>query len=102
MTLIAGAALFGYVNGQASTSEAKLSSANAANVNFLNERFVIVDMAVASGGTTMQLWVYNNGNLALNLVQIVVYDGTKSNLYVIFDNSALTSGCGTSSAPSHG
>ena len=41
ITLIAGAALFGYVNGQAATSESNLGNAVGGNVNFLNERFVV-------------------------------------------------------------
>jgi hypothetical protein len=36
ITLVAGAALFGYVNSQAATSESSLGQANAANVDFLN------------------------------------------------------------------
>ena len=111
MTLIAGAALFGYVNGQAANSETSLGNANASNVNFLNERFVVVDMAVPSFGTpnctvvscSATIWIYNNGGLTLNIEQIVLYQASnKQNLYVVFDGSGSSGGCGSASSPAHG
>jgi hypothetical protein len=100
ITLIAGAALFGYVNAEASRSENNLGVANAANVNFLNEKFVVVDMAVpplgSPGCTTStcsaNIWIYNNGHLTLSIEQIVLYDRTKS-FHVTFDGSPSGGNC---------
>jgi flagellin-like protein len=94
ITLVAGAALFGYVNGQAATSESNLGEANARNLNFLNEKFVVVDMAIQSGSGTANIWIYNNGNLALQLREIALYDGSKSSFYLVFNNSEISSGPG--------
>lgn len=103
ITLIAGAALFGYVNGQAAASENRIGTANAANVNFLNEKFVVTDLAVVTDQHTANIWVYNNGNLTVNIRQIVLYDGTKNSLYVIFNgNTESPSGCGSGSSPKYG
>ncbi len=103
MTLIAGAAVFGYVNGQAASNESKLGAANAANVNFLNERFVVVDLAISAGGNSAFVWIYNNGNLDLNLQQLVLYQASnQQNFYVIFNNNPASGGCGSASAPSFG
>lgn len=104
MTLIAGAALFGYVNGQASGSENKIGAANAVNVNFLNERFVVVNVALSPGSTSASIWVYNNGNLSLTLKQIAVYQTSNQGqtFYVIFDNTPSSGSCGSASSPSHG
>ncbi len=75
MTLIAGAALFGYINGQAASSENKLGAANAANVNFLNERFVIPQLTFKYTAPTNQIsvYLYNDGQLTDSFVEIEVY-----------------------------
>jgi len=93
ITLIAGAALYGYVNGQAAISESGLGVANANNVNFLNERFVVVDMGFNSNTAT--LYLYNNGNVTLRVDQIILHDVTRMGMYVIFNGApSSTSGCG--------
>ena len=100
ITLIAGAALYGFVNGQAAASESGLGAANAANVNFLNERFVVVDMGFTAN--TVTLYLYNNGNLTLHLKEIVLHDATRESLYAIFNGTASGSPettCGSLSAP---
>jgi hypothetical protein len=92
ITLIAGAALFGYVNAQAAGSENKLGAANAGNVNFLNERFVVPQVAYAytssttttitsvttstatlSTGKVVTLYIYNNGELTDSFSEIEVF-----------------------------
>jgi len=85
ITLIAGAALFGYVNGEAANSENGLGAANAANVNFLNERFVVADIGFGSSGNSIGFWVYNNGQVGLQLSQVLLYDQAVSHsLYYNF------------------
>jgi flagellin-like protein len=109
ITLIAGAALFGYVNSQASTSESNLGQANAANVNYLNERFVVADMSFS--GNSVVLYLYNNGNVTLNLSEAILYnaagnggDGAGSPLYAVFTDAPTTAtgsptNCGTVQSP---
>lgn len=101
ITLIAGAALFGYVNGMAANSESAIGVSNANNVNFLNERFVSTDMGF-SGTSSAVIWVYNNGNVTLGLKQITLFDSTKNSLYVVYNNTPSGSGCGSISSPKNG
>lgn len=72
ITLIAGAALFGYVNDEAATSERQYGAAVGGTVNFLNENFVVVDMAVTPGSSSVTLVIYNNGQEALNISSILL------------------------------
>lgn len=118
ITLIAGAAVFGWINGQAATSENAYGASVANNVNFLNERFVVVSQSFAkssvgahcSGGTFPYLqctvanfWIYNNGNLAFtlytlrikNLTDIPSGAANPNPLNVIFYSSCSgTQNCG--------
>jgi hypothetical protein len=104
ITLIAGGALFSYVNGQAATSENSLGQANAANVNFLDERFVVADMGFS--GNTAVLSIYNNGNLTLRLGEIVLYNVNRTQLYAVFNSTTSgpspSSYCGNVLQPSIG
>jgi hypothetical protein len=74
ITLIAGFALWGYVNGQAAASENGIGVANAANVNYLNERFVISDMGFGPNNHTLGFFLYNNGEVGLRITQVLLYD----------------------------
>jgi len=82
ITLVAGAAVFGWINGQAGTSENAYGVSVANNVNFLRERFVVVTQTftgtgtngACAGGTSPNLqctganfWVYNNGQISFTL-----------------------------------
>ena len=79
VTLVAGAAVFGFVNGQAANSEGQYGQAVAKNVNYLNEHYEIVNnyyfngacpSGVGSGCFSVSL--YNNGNMGLNITEIVI------------------------------
>jgi flagellin-like protein len=87
VTLIAGAAVFGWVNGQAGNSETAYGTSVANNVNFLNEKFVEVAQTftgtgvggVCSGGTSpnfrctgANFWMYNNGRVSLTIYSIQI------------------------------
>jgi flagellin-like protein len=98
ITLIAGAALFGFVNGEAANSENNLGNANAQNVNFLNEKFTVVNLAIQASGNTAYIWIYNNGNLALQLGQIAFYpfnEADRLSFDTVFNNinGAGNTGC---------
>ena len=82
ITLVAGAAVIGWVNGQAGASEQAYGSNVAANVNYLREHFVIVNVqfpAADCSPTTpsqycsqMQISIYNNGALVDTISSITV------------------------------
>lgn len=80
VTLIAGMAVFGWVNGQASSSESAYGASVANNVNFLRERFVEVSQSFSgpagacTGGqcTSASFWLYNSGQVDFTLQSISV------------------------------
>jgi len=84
ITLVAGAAVIGWVNGQAGSSEQAYGANVAANVNYLREHFVIVNVQFPSGAcsgtsptrycTQMQITLYNNGALVDSLSSVTVAD----------------------------
>ncbi len=76
ITIIAGVAVFGWVNSQAGVSEGLYGQSVGNTVNFLNERFVVVNLNFTSDNMTV--WVYNNGGVALRVVQVMVYNSSKS------------------------
>jgi flagellin-like protein len=90
ITLIAGAAVFGWINGQANSSETAYGVSVANNINFLHERFVVVTQSFSAsppqnpsiacstvGGanphyycTLLTFWVYNSGQVGFNLYSV--------------------------------
>jgi len=102
ITLVAGFAVFGYVNGQAGVSEVQYGKAVGATVGYLEERFVVAQFVFSSGALTMYL--YNNGIVNLQLAQINVYDSTKAVINVVFSATGATdlihSGCTVSAVSS--
>ncbi len=77
ITLVAGAAIFGFVNGQSGNSAQAVGDSTAKNINFLNEREVLVYAAL--GGTSpspsANIWVYNNGLInPENMTNVQFYD----------------------------
>lgn len=81
ITLVTGAAVFGWINGQAGSSENAYGQSVANNINFLNERFVLVSQTFTAspsgpctGGSTPNFqcstagfWIYNNGQVGFTL-----------------------------------
>jgi len=82
ITIIAGAALFGYVNAQASNSENALGNANALNVNFLNEHFVIAQIVydrsppTSSTTSSITIYLYNSGHVTDNIASIELFNSS--------------------------
>ena len=92
VTLIAGAAVFGFVNGQAAASENQYGASVAKNVNYFNEHFVVVSVQFSnsfptnpspcakSGGQTycnqVSISIYNNGAVDLTISQITLKNMT--------------------------
>lgn len=73
MTLIAGFAVFGFVNGQAGVSALAYGNSVGATDNFLAENFKVVDLYFAST-TQTGFWLYNTGSTNLLLFSVRLYD----------------------------
>jgi hypothetical protein len=93
ITLVAGVAVFGFVNAQAGQSANAIGNNAAANINFLNEREVITYVGFG-GPININVMIYNNGqvDLVLKYIQVSGIFQTSGNptLYNIFyynDNS---------------
>jgi flagellin-like protein len=73
ITLIAGAAVFGFVNGQSGNSAQAVGNSANSNINFLNEREVIVVAQMVSS-TNANVFVFNNGQISPEtIVNMTVY-----------------------------
>lgn len=96
ITLVAGTAVFGWVNGQAGSSENAYGQSVASNVNFLRESFSVVTTQVLGCGgsscTTLNLTLYNRGELSLNVSSITVAT-LNSSWSLTFGTSASTGSC---------
>lgn len=92
MTIIAAAAIFGYVNGQAGNSAQAYGTQVGSSVQYLEEKFTVVDMAWTSS-TSVTLWIYNTGKIQLNLLQVRFYDS--AGLVNILFNYSKISGSNT-------
>ena len=101
ITLIAGAAVFGWVNGQAGNSESAYGASVANNVNFLRERFVIVatNFTSCSGSspsrtcTTLGVYLYNSGQLTDNISRITNSTPPGTTFVTFGPVSVTASGC---------
>ncbi len=78
ITLTAGAAVFGFVNGQTGSSANAVGVNAARNINFLNEKEVVIYAAIsgASPSTSANIWVYNYGSLnPMTITNVLVFKG---------------------------
>ena len=74
ITLITGFAVWGYVDGQAGTAEQAYGQSVGATANYLQEKFVVVSMDLNASSKTATVWLYNNGKVDLQLVQVRLFD----------------------------
>ena len=83
ITLVAGAAVFGWVNGQAGSSESAYGQSAAAGINYLREHFAPVTYTFTGPGgvactgspkvcTIANFWVFNNGQLSFTLASLQI------------------------------
>jgi hypothetical protein len=77
ITLVAGAAVFGWINGQAGVSEHAYGQSVANNVDFLNERFAPVAVTFQGGAncggngcTFANFSIYNSGSVSFTLYSV--------------------------------
>ncbi|MDA4123926.1 MAG: hypothetical protein OK438_00555 [Thaumarchaeota archaeon] len=106
ITLVAGAAVFGWVNGQAGVSENAYGQSAANGINYLREHFVPVTTTFSGTGpggictgspticTGANFWVFNNGQLAFTLRSIQIQsapNAPSSNLLnIVFNSTKFT------------
>ena len=95
ITIVAGAAVFGYVNAQAGVAEGQLGQAGDAVNAYLNEQFSVVNINFTSNA--LSLWLYDYGGVNLQPVQVQLYNGSKT-LFVQFNATKVVdlndpSGC---------
>ena len=95
VTLVAGAAVFSWINGQAGTSETAYGNSVASNINYLREHFVVVAQSFAAnppttslacstvGGTSpnyectlLTLWPFDSGQSPFTLYSVRVQNLT--------------------------
>jgi flagellin-like protein len=95
ITLVAGAAVFGWINGQAGSSESAYGASVANNIDFLREHFVVVTQSFAAsppstslacstvGGsnpnyecTLLTFWPYNSGQVGFTLYSVRIQNVT--------------------------
>jgi hypothetical protein len=83
ITLVAGAAVFGWVNGQAGSSENAYGQSAAASSNYLREHFAPVTSTFTGAGgaacsgapkvcTIGNFWIFNNGQLSFTLATLQI------------------------------
>jgi flagellin-like protein len=87
ITLVAGAAAWGYVRAQAGASETAMQNGAVNTNNLLSEHFGVVDMYFGTS-TSATFWVYNTGSLTYQTYSVRIYSSTTSvNLLYNFTQS---------------
>jgi len=107
VTLIAGAAVLGWVNGQAGNSEQAYGNSAANNINYLNERFSAESQVFSSNSGTAcaggsgpgagcvaaSFYLYNDGSVTFTLKSIQIISTSSSYpLNIIFYTACQSSG----------
>ncbi len=85
ITLVAGAAAWGYVRSQASASEGAIQNGNQVTNNYLSEHFNVVDMYFGSS-TSATFWVYNTGSVTYQPFSVRLY-GSGGNINILFNHT---------------
>jgi hypothetical protein len=75
ITLIAGAAVFSFVNSQAGVSEKQYGQSVGGVVNQIQEKFVVFDLSFPAANQ-ISVWIYNTGQTTLQIASIRVYNST--------------------------
>jgi hypothetical protein len=99
--LAVGAAVFGFVNQQAGVSSQAYGKSNGVTVNYLQERFepVEINFNYPNGcsshctSSSLQLFIYNNGNTQNNFQQIEIYNltaGSRTKIDITYTGTYVT------------
>jgi flagellin-like protein len=95
ITLIAGAAVFSFVNSQAGASEQQYGAAVGGTIDSIRERFVVVDMAFSqttscSGAScSVTIWIFNSGSVNLQLATVTLNGPGAQNMVFSNDVNAV-------------
>ncbi|MBI3023893.1 MAG: hypothetical protein HYY68_09275 [Thaumarchaeota archaeon] len=73
ITVIGGAAVFGYVNTQAGLSELNYANSIGVTNSYLAENFKVIDLYFATS-SQLGFWVYNTGNVNFQPFSVRLYD----------------------------
>ena len=82
ITVVAGAAVFGYVNAQAGVAEGQLGQSVGAVNAYLNEQYGVGNINFSN--SALSVWFYNYGGVSLQPVQVQLYNSSRS-LFVQFN-----------------
>jgi len=80
LTIVAGSAIFYYVSARSVESASLYGESVNEVIGFLQERASIVDMNYTSSSVT--IWIYNSGRVDLEIVQILIYNYSRSMYYL--------------------
>ncbi len=78
ITIASGFAVFSYVNSQAGVSAQQYGNTVTNSISSLGEQFVIVDANFTSSGNNVTIWIYNNGQINLQPIQVLIYNSSRS------------------------
>ena len=90
VTLVAGAAAWGFVRAEAVASEDSIQSGAVGTNDYLAEHFSVVDMYFPTT-TSVTFWTYNTGTITDQLVSVRLYDS--AGLINVYYNSTTHSPC---------
>ncbi|MFQ5970330.1 MAG: archaellin/type IV pilin N-terminal domain-containing protein [Nitrososphaerales archaeon] len=84
ITVVLGMALWTFVNGEVNTSTRVFANEVTDYINYLNDRFVIVNIAydydndpsTTDDTNKVTLWIYNNGNLPVSVNAVFFGSGS--------------------------
>ena len=80
LTIVAGSAIFYYVGARSVESVSLYGDSVNEVISFLQERATIVDINYTSSSVTV--WIYNPGKVDLEIVQILIYNYSRSMYYL--------------------
>ena len=75
ITLIAGTAAFGYVNGQTGVAAGQIGNSVANNVNYLREKTTIA-LVNFDNNTGVSVYIFNNGAEVLTIASLIIVGPT--------------------------
>ena len=101
VTVTLGIALWSFVNSEVNTSTEVFANEVTDYINYLNDRFIIVNIAFSHDAVAassppdnfVSVWIYNNGNLPLEVNAVFFGPGSSSMKQVEFWSGCLATDC---------
>jgi flagellin-like protein len=88
MTLVAGFAVFAFVQSQAGVSELTYAQSVGGTVSYLQERFEVPLVSYTTSSITV--YIFTNGQVPTQLAQIEVFGPSRSAMDVVYSASSVT------------